>query len=339
LRGLCWFYQTRGALLTARELGEQLYRLAQRQAEPTPRLEAHDALGHTLFFLGEYAAAWTHLEQGIALIDHAAQQALVLHHAMTPGVSCLAHTAATLWCLGYPEQAMGRSQEALALAQVLTHPQSLAQAQFWAASLHHHRREAPTVQAQADVLLTLATAQGFALFVGLAACWRGWALAVQGQREEGMAQLRQGLAAILATGQRLTHPRFLVLLAEAAGQAGQVEEGLRLLVEALAALEASKRGDVLAEAYRLQGELLLRQGTPDMTQAEACFQQALALARRQQAKSWELRTAISLACLWQQQGKHAEAYDLLAPIYGWFTEGFDTADLQEAKALLEELGG
>jgi predicted ATPase len=164
-------------------------------------------------------------------------------------------------------------------------------------------------------------------------------LAVQGQREEGMAQLRQGLAAILATGQRLTHPRFLVLLAEAVGQAGQVEEGLRLLVEALAALEASKRGDVLAEAYRLQGELLLRQGTPDMTQAEACFQQALALARRQQAKSWELRTAISLACLWQQQGKYAEAYDLLAPIYGWFTEGFDTADLQEAKALLEELAG
>jgi predicted ATPase/class 3 adenylate cyclase len=339
LRGLCWFYQTRGALLTARELGEQLDRLAQRQAEPTPRLEAHDALGHTLFFLGDYTAARTHLEQGIALIDHATQQALVLHHAMTPGVSCLAHTAATLWCLGYPAQALGRSQEALVLAQGLTHPQSLALAQFWAASLHHHRREAPTVQVLADALLTLATAQGFPLIVGLGACWRGWALAVQGQREEGMAQLRQGLAAILATGQRLTHPRFLVLLAEAVGQAGQVEEGLRLLVEALAALEASKRGDVLAEAYRLQGELLLRQGTPDMTQAEACFQQALALARRQQAKSWELRTAISLACLWQQQGKYAEAYDLLAPIYGWFTEGFDTADLQEAKALLEELAG
>jgi predicted ATPase len=133
-------------------------------------------------------------------------------------------------------------------------------------------------------------------------------------------------------------PLFLILFAEAAGHAGQVEEGLRLLTEALAVLEASGRGDVLAEAYRLQGALLLRQAIPDTAQAEACFQQALAIARRQQAKSWELRAATSLARLWQQQGKRAEAYDLLAPIYGWFTEGFDTADLQEAKALLEELG-
>ena len=152
-----------------------------------------------------------------------------------------------------------------------------------------------------------------------------------------MAQMHQGLEAILATGQTLTRPLCLVLLAEAAGQVGQVEEGLRLLAEALAAFEASGRGDGLAEAYRLQGELLLRQATPDAAQAEACFQQALAIARRQQAKSWELRAAISLSRLWQQQGKREEAHELLAPIYGWFTEGFDTADLQEAKALLNEL--
>ena len=211
------------------------------------------------------------------------------------------------------------------------------QGSFFAAYLHYRRREVPAVQAQADALLTLATAQGFALYVGFGTCWQGWALAVQGEGEAGLAQLRQGLAAVLATGQELARPRFLVLLAEVAGHVGQVEEGLRLLAEALAALGASERGDLLAEAYRLQGALLLRQAAPDVALAEACFQQALAVARRQQARSWELRAAVSLSLLWQQQGKYQEAHDLLAPIYAWFTEGFDTADLQEAKALLEEL--
>jgi predicted ATPase len=195
----------------------------------------------------------------------------------------------------------------------------------------------PVVQAQADALLTLATAQGFPLFIGSGTFWRGWALAMQGEGEAGLVQLRQGMAAVLATGQELLRPLCLALLAEAIGHVGQVEEGLRLLAEALKALEASGRGDGLAEVYRLKGELLLRQSVPDAVQAEACFQQALAIARRQQAKSWELRAAMSLSRLWQQQGKHAEARKLLAPIYGWFTEGFDTADLQEAEALLDKL--
>ena len=132
----------------------------------------------------------------------------------------------------------------------------------------------------------------------------------------------------------LAQPRGLVLLAEATGHTGQVAEGLCLLAEALAVLEASGQGDLLAEAYRLQGEFLLGQALPDASQAEANFQQSLAVARRQQAKSWELRAALSLCRLWQRQGKCAEACELLAPIYDWFTEGFDTADLQEAKALL-----
>jgi predicted ATPase len=148
----------------------------------------------------------------------------------------------------------------------------------------------------------------------------------------------QGRSSPLATGQELSRPFCLVLLAEAAGHAGQVEAGLGLLAEALAAFEASGRGDLLAEAYWLQGELLLRQATPDTAQAAACFQQALAIARRQQEKSWELRAALSLSRLWQQQGKRTKARELLAPIYGWFTEGFDTVDLQEAKAPLEALG-
>jgi predicted ATPase len=168
---------------------------------------------------------------------------------------------------------------------------------------------------------------------------QGWAQAMQGQGEAGLAQLHQGMSVTLATGQTLSQPFCLVLLAEAAGYTGQVEDGRRLLAEARTAFEASGRGDLLAETYRLQGDLLLRQATPDVAQAEACFHHALALARRQQAKSWELRAAMSLARLWRQQGKCAEAYDLLAPIYGWFTESFDTVDLQEAKALLEELAG
>jgi predicted ATPase len=230
------------------------------------------------------------------------------------------------------------SQEALALAQGLAQPYSLAVTRFWAAYLHHRRREAPAAQAQAEALLTLATAQGFSLYVGYGTWLRGWALAMQGQGEAGLTLLRQGLAAVVATGQELSRPLYLVPLAEVAGHSGHVEEGLHLLAEAMAGLEASDRGDLLAEAYRLQGALLLQQAAPDTAQVEACFHQSLAIARRQQAKSWELRAALSLSGLWQQQGKRTEARELLTPIYGWFTEGFDTTDLQEAKALLEELG-
>jgi predicted ATPase len=338
LLGLCLFYQSRGVLLTARELGVRLLRLAQHEAAPLHLLEAHGALGNVLFFLGEYTEAWTHLEQGIALTDQTAEWGLALHHDRAPGVWCLASASLTLWCLGYPAQAVRRSQEALALARALAHPYSLALAQYYAAYLHQRRREALAVQAQAEAFLPLATAQGFPLWVGLGTCWRGWALAMQGQSEAGMTQLRQGLAAVVATGQELSQPFGLILLAEAVGHTGQVEEGLRLLAETRTAFEASGRGDLLAEAYRLQGEFLLRQAVPDTAHAETCFQQALAIARRQQAKSWELRAALSLSRLWQRQGKWAAAYDLLAPVYGWFTEGFDTADLQEAKSLLEALG-
>ena len=179
-----------------------------------------------MFYLGDYAAARTHLEQGIALIDPTAQRAQALRHGVGAWGGVPGHVALTLWCLGYPAQALRRSQEALALAQALAHPYSLALARHYAAFLHHRRREAPAVQAQAEALLTLATAQGFPLCVGLGTCWRGWALAMQGQGEAGLAQMHQGLAAVLATGQALARPLCLVLLAEAAGHAGQVEEGL-----------------------------------------------------------------------------------------------------------------
>jgi predicted ATPase len=339
LWGLWRFYQSRGVLPTARDLGAQLMRLAERTADPLRRLEAHGALGQTLFQLGEYAAAWQHLEQGIALIDATAPRAPVLRPGDAPGVACLSFAALTLWCLGYPAQALQRSREALALAHALDHPLSLAAAQHYAAFLHHHRQEALAVQTLARTLLTLATAQGFPLYVGYGTCWQGWAGAMQGEAVAGLAQLRQGLAAVLTTGQTLARPFCLVLLAEVAGHGGRVEEGLRLLAEALTAFEASGRGDLLAEAHRLQGELLLAQAGTGQEEAAACFQQALAMARRQQAKAWELRAATSLARLWQQQGKAAEARQLLAEVHAWFTEGFDTADLRQARTLLTALRG
>jgi predicted ATPase len=326
-------------LSTARELGHQLYRLAQDEDTLPQRLEAHKALRDTLFFLGEFAAARTHLAQGIILTDPIVERAQALRHGVAPGVRCLAVMANTLWCLGIPAQARQRSQEALALAQAVAHPQSLAMAHHFAALLHHRRREEPAVRAQADALLALATTYELPLWVGHGTCWQGWTLAIQGQEEAGTAQLHQGLSAVLATGQTLTRPFHLVLLAEAAGHAGQAEAGLHLLGEALTACEANGRADMLAEVYRLQGVLLLQQTVSDPTQAEACLQHALAIARRQQAKAWELRAAMSLSRLWQRQSKRTAAYELLAPIYGWFTEGFDTADLQEAKALLDELAG
>jgi predicted ATPase/class 3 adenylate cyclase len=337
LWGLWRFYHARAALPTVRELGEQLVQLAERKADPMHRMAAHAAFGQTLLSLGDYAAAWAHLEQGIARTDQTTQRALVLRHGEAPGVRCLGVAADTLWCLGYPARAVQLSQEALALAQALAHPYSLATAEVYAIRLHHYRHEVPAIQVQADALLTLATAQQFPQFVAHGTFWQGWVRTVQGQGAASLAQMHQGVAAIVATGQRVSQPRYLVLLAEAMGHAGQVEEGLRLLAEALTAFEESGRGDMLAEAYRLQGELLLRQVVPDATQAETCFHHALAIARRQQAKSWELRAATSLARLWQQQGKPADAHQLLAEVYGWFTEGFDTADLQEARTLLDML--
>jgi predicted ATPase len=340
LRGLAAYYQHRGALRTARELREQGLRLAQSADEPTHCLEAHIHLGLTLTFLGEHALARTHLEQGCALTAPREPPARVPRPSIiVPEVACLSYAVPMLWCLGYPAQALRQSQDALALAQARAHPYSLAMARHFAAFLHYLRRDAAAVQVEADALLTLATTHTFPYWTVAGRVWQGWALAMQGTGEAGVAQIRQELATTEALEQALARPVWLVLLAEAAGQSGQSAEGLGWLAEALTAFAATERGDGLAEAYRLQGVLLLRQGTPDVTQAEACFQQALTIARRQQAKSWELRAATSLAHLWQQQGKRAAAYELLAPIDGWFTEGFDTADLQKSKALLEELAG
>jgi TOMM system kinase/cyclase fusion protein len=337
LRGLMQYYLNRGDLQTATQLGEQLLRLAQAQPDPALRLLAHYQLGSVLFYRGEPAAAQAHHTQALALYTPQAHRALAVRYGVDLGVLSHSHLARALWSLGYPEQALQHSQAACTLAEEVAHPYSLVQALVYAAIVHQCRREALAVHAQAAAALTLATAQGFAQRVAWSTVLHGWALAMQGQGEAGLAEIRQGLAADLATGATLWQPYFLGLLAEAYGAGGHPEEGLHALAEALAVTDTTEARYYEAELSRLKGALLLQQAVPDAAQAETCFHQALALARQQQAKSWELRAATSLARLWQAQGKRQEAYDLLAPVYAWFTEGFDTGDLREARALLEEL--
>ena len=195
------------------------------------------------------------------------------------------------------------------------------------------------IRDSAEATIALSTEQGFPLWAAWGTCFRGWALAMQGQGEAGMAQVRQGITSYRATGAALFVPYFCTLLAEVCDHLGHPEDGLQALAEAHTLMEQQEERYWEAEVCRLRGVLLLRQpGTPQ-AEAEAWLQRALDVARRQEAKALELRAAMSLARLWQQQGRRAAARDLLAPVYGWFTEGFDTADLQEAKALLGELGG
>jgi predicted ATPase len=337
LYGLCHFHIVRAELQTARALGEELLTLAQHIPDPIYLLGAHFMLGAIWHLLGEYPSAREHLEQSLTLYDPQQHHAHTFAFGWDLGVFCRAWAPHALWHLGYPDRALAISHEGLALAQGLSHPFSLAAALDYAAMFHQFRREPRAVHEQAEAAIALCTEQRFAYYLAWGRTMQGWAQVVQGQAEEGPAQMRHGLAALRATGAALRLPYYLALLAETCGQMGQVVEGLTLLVEALA--QAYKAGEswMEAELHRLKGELLLSLSAGNHAEAEGCFHQALAIARRQHTKSSELRTAVSLARLWQRQGKCAEASELLAPIYGWFTEGLDTADLQEAKALLDEL--
>jgi len=336
LYGLYYFHMVRAELHRARTLAEQLLRMAQHHHDHSLLLLAHLALTGPLFHLGELTRSRTHLEQGMALYDAQQHHALAFRYGIDPGVYFLSHGARHLWLLGFPEQARTSIREALTLARTLAHPFSLAFALHWATTIHQWRREAPAAQEQAEMSTAFSREQEFALWVPGGTVLRGWALTAQGQLEEGIAHMRQGMTAWQATGAEADRPYFLALMAEAYGRGRRYDEGLAMLEEALALVDQSEERYWEAEIHRLKGELLLRRASPT-EEAEACCRQALDVARRQEAKSLELRAAMSLSRLWQQHGKRAEAHELLAPVYGWFTEGFDTADLQEAKALLDAL--
>jgi predicted ATPase len=338
LHGLYRFHHVRGELQAAREAGEHLFRLAQSLGDRALYVEAHRALGVPLFWLGEVSAALEQLEQGAAAYNAARQRPHASVYGIDPGVVCQSYAALALWQLGRPRQALDRSNEALELARDLSHPQSLALALVWGAWLRQLRREPRPAREHAEAAVALCTEQGFPLWLSMAVILQGWALTEEDGEEQGIAQMRQGLADLRATGAGLWRPSFIALLAKAHGRVGRIADGLGLLDEALAIASRNSERAHQAELHRVRGELLLiAGGTAYETEAEACFREALAVARRQEARSFELRAATSLARLMANYGRYAEAYHTLDPVLAWFTEGFSTADLQGAKTLLEEL--
>jgi len=337
LFGLWVMYLVRGELRTAYELAERLLRRAQNAHEPALLMNARYALGSTLFWMGVLLPAREHLGMAIFLYDPERQRPLAFRYGVDAGVRCLSYAGLTLWQLGYPDQALKRGNEALTLAQGLSNPHSLAFAEYFVGVLRQSRREARAAQETAEAQIALSAERGLTDFLAWASTVRGWAIAEQGHNEEGIAQIREGLAASRATSTELWRPYFLCLLAEACRDTGRFDDGLSALTEALAAADEHENRHYEAEMHRLKGELLLRQGYSNLEEAHRCFQRAIEIARRQSAKSWELRATMSLARLLDRQGKRNEARAMLAEIYGWFTEGFDTADLKDAKALLDEL--
>jgi predicted ATPase/DNA-binding winged helix-turn-helix (wHTH) protein len=361
LFGLWRSSHVRAQLQTARQLGEQLLSLANQQGDPALFVEAHGALGQTLCIQGDLTLAREHLRQVVALYNPQQHTAMAFRFGYDPGIYARAVEGWVLWLLGYPDQALRRSQEALTLAREQSHPFTLALTLSTVAVLQQMRREDEPTLEHAKASLILSTEHGYPYLRTIGTVRQGWGLVRGGRVEEGIAQMRQGLAALQATGTELLRPYNLALLAEACGSSGQIVAGLSTLEEALVTAENHAERFYEAELHRLKGELVLRQcagagskaaltqirkghaagvGATDrlplQMEAEACFQRALAIARRQGAKSLELRAAVSLSRLWQHD-KRGEARQLLADVYGWFAEGFETADLQEAKGLLEEL--
>jgi predicted ATPase len=337
LFGLWRYYLVQSRLHTAREIGDILLRLAQRTHDPTLAVSAHYALGFVWYGLGALPAARLHLEEAIARYTPDLRGAPAFLVGQDPGVGCRCTAALVLWILGYPEQALARLHEAQALAHALAHPYSLAYVRCVTAYLDQWCRQVPAMLEQAESAITLSTEQGFPLWKALGIILRGWALAMQGQGEVGLEQVRQGIAAWRSIGAALHAPYYWTLLADVAARLGHTADGFQALNEAQALIEQHEQRWWEAEVCRLRGVLLLQQPLTPQAEAETWFQRALDTARRQEAKSLELRAAMSLARLWQQQDRRAEARALLAPLYDWCTEGFDTADLQEARALLEAL--
>ncbi len=341
LLGLWYVYQVRAQFGMAHELAEQLLRRAQSAHDPTLLTYAHHALGETSLYIGKLFPAREHFEMALSLYNRERHQPFTLrYYGFDVGIWNLSSTAFTLWTLGYPDQALKRGNEALALAHALSHPLSLASAGVLFSLLCHLRREVRETQETAEGAIALCAEHGFAALLAIATKLRGWAMATQGRHEEGIGQIQDGLAAFRATGSELGRPSYLCMLAEACMEAGRLDDGIRALAEALTAADEHEYRFSESEIHRLKGKLLLRRDDSNAdAEAQSCFERAVEIARRQSAKSPELRATTSLARLLAKQGRRDEARAILAEIYNWFTEGFDTADLKEAKALLDELAG
>jgi class 3 adenylate cyclase/predicted ATPase len=322
----------------ARLLAEELLRVARESRDLGELLRALYAMGATSCLRGEFREAREHLEELLGLYDpkkHRGHAYLAV--SLNVGVGGLFYFSMTLSFLGYPDKGLARAHEGLTLARELSHPFSEAVALAQLGHAHMYRRESKALLETAEALIALSSEQGFQFWLAWGAMLRGVALAEEGQLQEGIAGMRSVLEAMRARGALVGSSWFIALLAGAHRKAGQVEKGLAVVAEGLEFVTKTSEHFGEVELHRVKGELLLARTPADPAEAEESFHNALEVARRQSAKFWELCAATSLARLWQEQGRKDEARNLLAPVYDWFTEGFDTADLKEAKALLEEL--
>jgi predicted ATPase len=325
----------RGELDLALRLDEDLLRLSHQRNDSSGLILGHVSSGRNLMFAGRFAPSRLHLEAGLALHDPISNHPLVYQAGLHPHVNSQAILGNVLFCLGYPDQASAQSHAAIAEARRLRHPPSLAVSLAFEAILLWAVGDNAALDKLANELVVVTTEQGFPAWGAQGTIYRGWVKVKKGDLAEGISLLRKGSRALRATGMQMVQ-HFLVL-ARAYEIAGQVEEGLALLDHALLVAEKTGERWSAAELSRHKGELLLLRGHAEA--AGEFYRKALSIAAEQEAKLWELRAAVSLARLRRDQGRRAEAHDLLAPVYGWFTEGFDTPDLKEAKALLDELDG
>ncbi len=332
LRGRQVFHRLRGELKKAHEFAKQFLDLAEQQRDPALLVGSYHALGQDLFSLGDLVAARQTTERGIALFDPERHR-LNNWPGGQSGEQCYLYAAFALWMLGYSDQALRRAEEALAMANALPNPANLINTLAFVALIHVLRWEPRATQERAQATMQMSAQQRNPYFLAWGTVLHAWTLTVEDQVEEGIAEIDRGIAAYAAIGSQTWLPCFLGLQAETYARAKRIDDGLAVVSEALALTDKTEERCWQAELNRIKGELLL--ASDNHAEAEHCFFQALDIARRQQAKSWELRTATSLCRLWRDQGKQKQAYELLAPIYDWFTEGFDTADVKDARTVLD----
>lgn len=338
LWGLWMYHLFRAEHDAANKLTKQILGVAQTAGDADLALEAHFAAGLSAFYCGELLTAREHLEQAVSAYDPERHKGLAsIYGGLDPGVCSLVYLAWTLWLLGYPDQALKKADEAQPLAKQVANLYTQARSLYWDSLVRQFTGQWDVLRERIELAINMATEHGFALVLGVGPIMRGWALVTEGEAEEGITHIRQGLERYRATGAEVQLPHLMTALIEAYKKIEQPEEGLTILAEAQALVEDTGERYYEAELQRLKGELMLAQSPEDAAEAEACLQKALEIARGQQAKSLELRTAMSLARLWQAQSKEGDAHQLLNDVFTWFTEGFDTADLRYARALLDEL--
>src|SRR5215472_13237442 len=326
-----------GTVAAALEHATNFLSIAQSQPSSGPLSVPHRALAHSLMYSGDYRAALAHFETAASLYRPDEHRDSAFRYGQDIGVTAFVQLSWALWHRGHPDQSARAADRALAYSRELGHAPTLSHAFWFAGMAAVFARDVATACAYGNDCVALASEHGFALWAAIGRILQGWADAQRGEATTGIARICDGLAAAEATGSRLNRPLYLSLLAEALALAGKIEEGLAALDDALATAAASGERGRDAEIHRLRGELTSRLPHPDPAKAEDSFRTALAIAREQGTRSYELRAATSLARLWREQGRQGEARELLAPLYDSFTEGFDTQDLKEAKALLAEL--